>query len=195
MYTRTAAAAARRSDASLDRHADGRLGDDVKMLSFLDQPRRERGGVLFLFSPASPVTIRFEVGAEGGRNWPDPVLKGATTSPPCEATIVALSDCTGLLSFFLLPSFVPLFLPYFPHTSSPTPPYYPDYARQKFAPPLIDGRESESSRSSPHLQSFFFNFSQKKKIFFKRNFCIYEMRRRVRTVFVGQGRVQIHQIQ
>jgi hypothetical protein len=27
----------------LDRHADGRLGDDVKMLSLWDQPRRERG--------------------------------------------------------------------------------------------------------------------------------------------------------
>jgi hypothetical protein len=27
----------------LDRHADGRLGDDVKMLSLWDHPRRERG--------------------------------------------------------------------------------------------------------------------------------------------------------
>jgi hypothetical protein len=62
-----AAAAAARSNASLDRHADGRLGDDVKMLSFLDQPRRERGrrGESSVLGSRSPVqcshdTIRYD---------------------------------------------------------------------------------------------------------------------------------------
>jgi hypothetical protein len=83
-------------------------------------------------------------------------LKGATSLPCDEAP-------SNRASFFLLPSLT---------CTLPTPLFPLTMPVRNFAPPRIDGRASESSRSSPRSQSpFFFFLTSQKKNFSRENFA------------------------
>ena len=131
-----------------------------------------RGGgpgvcVLFWSSLSSTVTntrydticrrVLFEVGAEGEKSMASGLSEGGNF-PSFKLRLLPLA--TVLLSFSFLP-FLDSFLFFLklpslpPNSPSPISLTMPV---QNFAPPLIDGRASESSRSSLLVRSLFFFF-------------------------------------